>query len=77
MMCMKLKLKVDGADQRIAVISADKADRKLLEYLAEWDYAEINIKKDTYSRDITEIELRLSNHKLKEGQGKEMLYPSV
>lgn len=57
---MKIKLIVDGGDQRIRIIPTSGSDKKLLGYIAEWDVAKLKVKRQNYSeRDIEQIDLVL------------------
>lgn len=58
---------VDGSHQQIRIEPNSKsiADKKLLEYIAEWDIGVITVKRDTYARDIEKIDLVLE---VKEGK---------
>lgn len=74
---MKLKLVIDGADQRIRVIPDNKSDQKLVEYILEWDIARIKSKKDQYTRDISYIDFVFENENEEEKGYKDMTYPTA
>lgn len=52
---------VDGSHQQIRIEPDNKseADKKLLEYIAQWDIGRITVKRDTYARTIEKIDLVL------------------
>ena len=78
---MQLKLVIDGSDQRIRITANPKrkSDKKLLEYILEWDIAKIKSHKDTYSKEIDYIDLHLCSEEVKDEDGnigyKEILLP--
>lgn len=79
---MKIKLMVDGSDQRIRITPVTSADRKLLEYIGQWDITRVKVKKENgpYStRDINEIDLVFVNEEKCDPDGtcavKDMDYP--
>jgi hypothetical protein len=78
---MQIKLVIDGADQRVRIIPKNSADMKLLEYIAQWDIGRVKVSKDTYSRDIKQIDLVLETEVVEHKDGtvavKDIDYPSI
>lgn len=60
---MNIKLVIDGGDERVRIIPRGGSDKKLLEYIAEWDFAEVRVHRSSYGRDIEKIDLLLAVRK--------------
>jgi hypothetical protein len=80
---MIIKLVIDGANQRVRIIPKDSADKKLLEYIAQWDIGRVHVSRDTYAslRDIKQIDLVLETEQKEDDDGavtvKDIDYPSI
>jgi hypothetical protein len=76
---MKLKLVIDGHNQRIRVTPDErsKSDQKLIEYILEWDIGRIQFKKDPYTRDVSYVDFVFENDKENEDENghKDMILP--
>lgn len=79
---MKIKLVIDGGDERLRIIPVSESDKKLLEYIAEWDGAKVNVNResDSYSysqRKIKSIDLVFEMHPHEDGTMSSAEIPSV
>ena len=61
---MKIKLLINGEDHRVVMYPESGVDQKLLNFVSEYDIADVRMTRELYTRDIEKVELKLKNKPL-------------